>query len=56
MAALHQELQAALDAYRAERGFKPEAWIEEKCQMLNEYMNRCGLKACICSISGGVDS
>lgn len=53
---LHPELAAKLEAYRAKRNFQPEAWIEAKCQKLNAYMAKCGLKACVTSVSGGIDS
>lgn len=53
---LHPELQAKLEAYRATRAFNAEQWIERKVARLNEYMARCGLKACVTSVSGGIDS
>ncbi|KAJ4462665.1 putative NAD+ synthase [Paratrimastix pyriformis] len=53
---LHTELQAALAAVRAKRAFNENQWIEAKCRMLNDYMTRCGLKACVINMSGGVDS
>eukprot|EP00668_Euglena_longa_P040437 GGOE01053249.1.p1 GENE.GGOE01053249.1~~GGOE01053249.1.p1 ORF type:complete len:293 (-),score=49.20 GGOE01053249.1:305-1183(-) len=55
-AALHPDLQAKLAQYRQKRAFNPEEWAKEKCQKLNEYMQKCGLKACAVSVSGGVDS
>lgn len=54
--ALHPELQKKLADYRAARAFSPRKWIENKCGKLNEYMKRCGLKCCVTSISGGIDS
>lgn len=53
---LHAELQQKLAQYRAARAFDPEAWILKKIAKLNEYMSRCGLKACVTSVSGGIDS
>jgi NAD+ synthase (glutamine-hydrolysing) len=53
---LHPELQAKLAAYRAARAFDVEDWVEKKCAMLNDYMKKCKLSACVISISGGVDS
>jgi len=53
---LHEQLVAVLAQYRAKRNFQPDAWIDSKTRKLNEYMTRCGLKACITSISGGIDS
>jgi len=53
---LHPDLQAKLAEYRAKRAFDPQDWADKKCRKLNEYMARCGLKACAVSVSGGVDS
>lgn len=55
-AALHPELLKTLQEYRAQRAFDPAAWIAMKCAKLNEYMTRCRLRACVTSVSGGVDS
>jgi len=54
--ALHAELVAKLATYRESRGFNPEEWIEGKCKKLNEYMAKAGLKTCVTSVSGGIDS
>lgn len=56
VAPLHPELQRVLMEHRRARGFDPAAWIEMKCEKLNDYMRRCGLKACVTSVSGGIDS
>lgn len=53
---LHPELMKVLQEHRAKRGFNAAAWVEAKCAKLNEYMRRCGLKACLTSVSGGIDS
>lgn len=53
---LHAELRGKLQEYRARRNFQPEAWIEAKCAKLNDYMTRFGLKTCVTSVSGGIDS
>lgn len=53
---LHDQLAAALAQYRAKRNFNPDEWIAAKTKKLNEYMARCGLKACVTSVSGGIDS
>lgn len=52
----HADLQAKLVEYRAKRAFDPSAWATAKAAKLNDYMTRCGLKACVTSISGGIDS
>ncbi|RNF21164.1 NAD+ synthase [Trypanosoma conorhini] len=54
--ALHKELQKRLAEYRSRRGFNPATWIERKCAVLNEYMASNGLKVCVTSVSGGIDS
>lgn len=53
---MHQELQNKLDQIRKERSFNPKTWIQDKCNMLNEYMRRSNLKACVVNVSGGIDS
>jgi len=53
---LKPSLKAALEKYQTERKFDAVAWADDKCAKLNDYMKRCGLKACITSISGGIDS
>eukprot|EP00741_Cyanophora_paradoxa_P011597 tig00020563_g11205.t1 len=53
---LQPGLEKRLAEYRAKRAFDPKAWIEMKCAKLNDYMKKCGLKACVTSVSGGIDS
>lgn len=53
---LHPELAAKLAEYRKERNFVPASWVAAKIAKLNEYMQRFGLKTCVTSISGGIDS
>lgn len=53
---LHPELNAKLSEYRAQRGFSPSTWIAGKIVKLNDYMRKYGLKTCVTSISGGIDS
>ena len=55
-AALLPELKQALMEHRKARNFDAAAWVEMKCRKLNDYMRRCGLKACVTSVSGGIDS
>lgn len=54
--ALHADLAAKLAIYRKERAFEPKAWIAKKTKALNDYMSNAGLKACVTSVSGGIDS
>jgi NAD+ synthase (glutamine-hydrolysing) len=53
---MQPKLQEALAQYRATRAFDAEKWIAGKTAKLNAYMRDCGLKACVTSISGGIDS
>jgi NAD+ synthase (glutamine-hydrolysing) len=53
---LHADLKAKLEEYRHKRAFDPKSWIEKKVGKLNEYMTKHGLKACVTSVSGGIDS
>lgn len=53
---LHHELQSALEKFRQERNFIPERWITDKCAKLNSYMQKHGLRSCVTSVSGGIDS
>ncbi|ORC88312.1 putative NAD synthase [Trypanosoma theileri] len=53
---LCEGLRAKLAEYRKKRGFNPTQWIESKCAKLNEYMLKSGLKVCVTSVSGGIDS
>jgi len=53
---MHADLQQALANIRAERAFNLEQWLEEKTTMFNDYMRKSGLRACVVSVSGGVDS
>jgi NAD+ synthase (glutamine-hydrolysing) len=53
---MNPELQSALEDIRKARSFNPKDWIEKKCVMFNEYMSKCGLKACVVNVSGGIDS
>jgi NAD+ synthase (glutamine-hydrolysing) len=45
-----------LEQYRKDRNFNAKDWVKEKCAMFNDYMKKSGLKACVVSLSGGVDS
>jgi NAD+ synthase (glutamine-hydrolysing) len=53
---LHADLQAKLKAIRQKRAFNAKDWIAKKCELFNDYMRKCGLTACLVSVSGGVDS
>lgn len=50
------ELENLLTILRKERNFVPELWIDKKVAIFNDWMQKCGLKGCVISISGGIDS
>ena len=50
------QLVAKLEEVRRERAFNVAEWTQKKCEMLNEYMSKCGLKGCVVNCSGGIDS
>ncbi len=53
---LSPELAQTLAYFRAQRAFNAKVWIRAKALMLNDYMRRSGLTACVVAVSGGVDS
>ena len=53
---LNEQLINALKDIRANRNFNAKEYIEQKSNLLNQYMNKYGLKACVVAISGGIDS
>lgn len=53
---ISEQLMDILGNIRKNRKFNAEEYIEQKSNLLNEYMNKYGLKACVVAISGGIDS
>jgi len=53
---LHEHLVVLLGHIRQKRNFNAKEWIDKKTDMFNDYMRKCGLKACVVSVSGGIDS
>jgi NAD+ synthase (glutamine-hydrolysing) len=53
---LNSNLKQQLEKVRARRNFNRDEWIDKKTDMFNDYMRKCGLKACVINLSGGVDS
>ena len=53
---LSEQLKEIQKEIRKKRNFNPKEYIEQKSNLLNEYMNKYGLKACVIAISGGIDS
>lgn len=53
---LNEQLINTLKDIRKTRKFNAKEYIEQKTNLLNQYMNKYGLKACVVAISGGIDS
>lgn len=53
---ISEQLKSILTEIRKKRNFNATEYIEQKSNLLNEYMNKYGLKACVIAISGGIDS
>lgn len=41
---------------RQKRAFDEKMYIEQKCKILNNYLAKCKLSACVVAVSGGIDS
>ena len=50
------QLVAKLKEVRRARAFNVAEWTQKKCEMLNAYMSKSGLKGCVVNCSGGIDS
>jgi NAD+ synthase (glutamine-hydrolysing) len=48
--------ESYLDIYRKSVAFDADAWIDNKCNLLNEYLLKHGLTGAVLSVSGGIDS
>lgn len=53
---ISEQLKSILAQIREKRNFDAKQYIEQKSDLLNKYMNKYGLKACVVAISGGIDS
>lgn len=53
---ISEQLKSILIEIRKKRNFNAIEYIEQKSDLLNEYMSKYGLKACVIAISGGIDS
>ena len=53
---MHEELVNIVVDIRKKRNFNAAEYIERKGKLLNDYMRKCGLKACVLGVSGGIDS
>jgi NAD+ synthetase len=50
------ELEGELTVLRARRGFDAQAYVRAKTTLLNAYLERSGISACVVGVSGGIDS
>ncbi len=53
---ISENLKQILENIREKRNFNPKNYINEKAELLNSYMRKSKLKACVIAISGGIDS
>lgn len=53
---MNKELVKLIEKLRADKNFNAIDYIEQKAKLLNTYMKKCGLSACVVAISGGIDS
>lgn len=53
---ISQEIKDLLKEQRIKRNFNIEEYVQEKKNILNQYMNEYNLKSCVVGISGGIDS
>lgn len=53
---MHPELIERLTEIRKKRNFNVKNYIENKTNLLNQYMNNSNLNACVVAVSGGIDS
>lgn len=54
--ALSPLLLQKLQVLRQKRSFDEKQYIIKKCELLNSYMKKCKLSACVVAVSGGIDS
>jgi NAD+ synthase (glutamine-hydrolysing) len=50
------QIKKLISDLRDKKQFNAKEYVEKKAELLNEYMNKFNLKACVVGISGGVDS
>ena len=53
---MHDELKDLLEFIRTYKAFNPKEYVEDKCNLLNNYMMKYKLDTCVIAISGGIDS
>ncbi len=50
------KLKNEIEKIRKEKNFKVEEYVLKKAELLNRYMKKYNLKACVVAVSGGIDS
>ena len=53
---IHPELKNLLSEFRSLRGFNPQACIDAKAELLNQYFRDSNLSGAVVGVSGGIDS
>ncbi|MFN8606475.1 MAG: NAD(+) synthase [Vulcanimicrobiota bacterium] len=53
---MHSQLQERLAAFRRQRNFRPERYLEARLRLLNDYFRESGIQAAVVGVSGGIDS
>lgn len=56
MTQLPKKINEYLEQFRIGYNFNAKKWIHQKAEKLNQYMHLHGLKGCVVSVSGGIDS
>ncbi len=50
------EILALIENLREEKGFNAKEYIDKKAELLNRYLKKFNLSACVVAVSGGIDS
>lgn len=53
---ISDSLLSIISEIRNEKNFNAKDYVEKKAKLLNDYMSKFNLKACVVAISGGIDS
>lgn len=53
---ISDSLLSIISEIRNEKNFDAKDYVEKKAKLLNDYMSKFNLKACVVAISGGIDS
>lgn len=53
---LTEQLETKLELIRKNKNFNAKKYIDDKSKILNKYMKKSNLSACVVAVSGGIDS